>query len=331
MSLLKTPAELKKHFSGTDADFKINSLQSFIDDAEKDVLIPWIGQEIYDVIHTAYNADPTTIAGKTAALLDYLQKAVTHLAFLLSADSGSFRISDSGFYVVVTNNNKPISDKKMTAFRRGRRESGYNALEQAINYLEANINDAAFAVYKASDSHLQHRAYFINSGVEFTRYCKKAANSAYLFNQLTDALSLAERKHIKPVLGNAFFAGLKARIIAGTLSVAEKALMPYINRALANFTMAGGLQGLQVEIDGEQIYISSSPAYGNSENVESKTAASPIQISALVKSATDAGNYELDELEEYLLDHAVDFESYIAPEISEDFNINDPNAPTYFV
>lgn len=331
MALIKTTEELRVHFSGMDKNYSIASLVSFIDDAEKDILIPWIGQEIFDVVKVAYSTDVIGISAKKSELLVYLQKAITHLSLMLSADSGSFRISDSGFYVIVGATNKPVSDKKMSEFKKGRRESGYNALEQAIGFLEANIDAADFAAYKTSDAHLLHRAHFINSSVEFTRYFKKVNNSAYLFNQLLDALDRSERKYIKPVLGNDFFSALKVKVLAGTLNGPEKALMPYINRALANYTMASGLAGLQVEVDGQQIVISSSPAFGNAENVESKTAASPQQISTVAGAAMKAGQLELDELQEYLIDHVNDFVAFIVPEASEDFDINDPNAPTYFV
>jgi hypothetical protein len=329
MSLIKLTAELKLHLSSVDKDYKIASLQSFIDGAEQDILVPWIGREIYDDLHAEYNAG--TAAGKKLQVLFFLQKAVTNLAFLLAADSGSFRISDSGFYVSVSETNKPVSDKKMSEFKKGRRESGYNALEQAVEFMEANIDEVDFALYKASDQHLQHRAYFINSATEFTRYFKKINNSAYLFYQLSDALSLAERKYIRPVLGYTFFAALKAKVLAKTLNAKEKELLLNINRALANYTIAMGLPGLQVEMDGKQIVIGSSPAYGNSENVENKAAASPQQISAVVNAAFAAGETELTELEDYLAANAADFGEYIVPEAAEDFLMNDPEAPTYFV
>lgn len=330
MSLIKTTDELKLYFSSIDKDYKIASLQSFITDAEQDLLIPWIGQDIYDVVSAAYNPGPVP-AGILAGLLPYLQKAVIHLALMLSADSGSFRISDSGFYVISTTTNKPVSDKKMTQFKTARREAGYRAMEQAIEYLEANITAAGLAAYAGSDQHKYHRAYFINSSVEFTRYFKKTNNSAYLFWQMLDSLDYAERGYIAPVLGPAYFDTLKAAVLANNLTDPQKALLPYINRALANYTVANAVPGLPVDFEGTNLIINSQPTKGNFDAVEDKTAASGTQLANLVNNALATGRSELRSLADYLVAHAEDLTGYILPETTTDVNVNAPLSKTFFV
>lgn len=328
--LLKTNDELKANFSGIDKDYKFLSLKSFVDDAEKDILIPWIGQEIYDVIDAAYNAG--TIAGKQLTLLSYLQKASVHLALMLSADSGSFRISDSGFYVVVTDTNKPVSDKKMSEFKKGRRESGYRAMEQAIIYLEKNISDEAFATYADSDQHLQHSAYFINDSVLFTRYYNKVSNSAYLFSKMLDAVDFCERTNIAPTLGLDYYLALKDRIAENSTSAAEKLLLPYIYRALVNYTIAKAIPGLSLEFDGSALVVRTQPTTGNFDVAEQIGSATAAQLSSLVGDAAATGLAELRNLEDYLIANAGSLDGYIPPaEDGDDFDINEPCRPTFFV
>jgi hypothetical protein len=328
--LIKTTEDLKRNFSSIDKDYKYQSLESFIDNAEKDILIPYIGQEIFDQIDAAYNSNQP-LAGKTAALFSYLQKAVVNLALMLSADSGSFRISDSGFYVVSTATNKPVSDKKLTEFKKGRRESGYRAMEQAVVYLKKNVDDPVFSVYKASDAYLLHTAHFINDSVTFTRYYAKVANSAYLFTQLLDSLDFAERTNIAPVLGPEYFDALKSNFATGTATAAEMKLVPYINRALAKFTMVKALPSLPVEFEGTNLTLNSMPAYGNSENVVSKATLKADQLSILIEDALLTAKSELGSLEAYLIKNAGDLIGYTPPAVGEDFNINDPCSPTFFV
>lgn len=330
MALLKTTPELKAIFSTIDADYNFNSLKSFIDDAEQDIVIPWIGLEIYTVVSTAYNAGPIA-PGVIADVLFYLQKAVTHLALMLAADSGSVRLADGGLYVIVTATNKPVSDKKMLAFTRGRRESGYKGLEQAIEYMETNIANEALATYAGSDAHKQHRAYFINSAVAFTGYYKKVNNSAYLFWQLMDALDFCERKYIAPVLGQSYFASLKAAVLAGSLSDAQKALMPYILRPLANYTIAQGLQNLPVDFDGTNLVIKSEPATGTFDAAGASTAATLAQMQAMSGDAMATGKAELRSLEDYLVTNAASLPGYTPPADDDDVNINCPGSPTFFV
>lgn len=331
MALIKTSAELKRCLSSIDKDYNIASLQSFIDDAEFNIIIPWIGQEIYTVIANAYNTVDPAISGKKAQLLLILQRAVTNLAFMLGADSGSFRIADSGFYVISSPTNKPVSDKKMSEFKAGRREAGYQALESAIEYLEANINDADFVAYKDSAAHDIHRGYFINGAADFTRYFRKIDNSSFLYWQLQTYVDFAERKWLQPVLGADYFTSLKTKLKGNTLTDSEKDLLPYIKRALAQLSIAKGVANLPVEFDGTKLIVISSPAYGNSENVESKAAANQQQISSIVSDALNTGTDELRNLENYLIANAADLEGYTPPESTEQVEINSPDAPIFFV
>ncbi|WP_432328921.1 DUF6712 family protein [Mucilaginibacter sp. P25] len=220
MNLVNNINEVKAVFSNIDKDYNFNSLKSFIDDAEKNILVNWIGQAFYDNMVAAYNAPGIT--GKKAALLPYLQKAVIHLALWKSADSGSFRINDAGFYVTVTATNKPVSDKKLEKFELGRREDGYRGLEQALAFLEGNIGDADFELYANSDERLINKGNFINSAAEFTRYYTMMDGSAFMFYKLRVALGFAERKFIIPVLGAAFAATLQDNIFSNSLTLAQK-------------------------------------------------------------------------------------------------------------
>lgn len=329
MSLIKTSDELKQYFSSIDKDYKIASLQSFINSAETDILIPWIGYDLYNALSTAYNG--AGLAGKQLAVFPYIQKAVTHLAFMLAADSGAMRIGDSGFYVITSQTNKPVSDKKMSQFLRGRREAGYNAMEQATLFMEMNINADELAVYKNSRERQQHVAYFINSSVDFTSYFKKVNNSAYLFSMLSNALDRAERQYIAPVLGAAYYSALKAKVADNSFTPAEQSLLPYINRALANYTIGIGISKLPVEFDGTNLVINSQPAFGNAENVENKAAATAQQLADLAGSAMLDGEFELRALEDYLVANAGSLEGYTPPVTTGDININCPRKPTFFV
>lgn len=330
--LIKTSADVKKWFSGIDKDYNILSMESFIADAEMDFLIPEIGQTIFDAVNAGYNS-VDGLQGKLLQLFPYLQKAVVHMALNLSADSGAFRIADSGFYVTSTATNKPVSDKKLSEFKKGEERLAYKAIEQAIAFLEANVNDPAFESYKESDLHTQGRDYFINDSVIFTRFFKPMNRSALLFRAIIDAMDRAERTYILPLLGEAFFAGIKGNILAGELTDSEKALLPLIQRPLAHFTIAEAIPTLPVEFDGTNLIITSMPARGNAENVVNQAEATPQQVSNLMNKAMDIGVSELKRLRNYLILNAIDYPLYVMPDPSElvDININDDCSKNFFV
>jgi hypothetical protein len=330
MNLIKTIDEVKAAFSNIDKDYNINSLKSFIDDAEKNILVNWIGQAFYDVMLTAYN-NPD-IAGKKAQLVPYLQKAIAHLALWKSADSGSFRINDAGFYVTVTATNKPVSDKKLEKFELGRREDGYRGLEQAIAFLEANIGEADFEAYANSDERLNNKANFINNAADFTRYYTMMDYSAYMFFKLRVSVGFCERKFINPVLGNGFAETLKANLIDNTLTADQRKLMPYIKRALANYSIAYGASSIGLQFDGSGIIVQSQPSTGTFDVGVMKTAATSAQLNPIIKDALSMAQTELRSLEDYLISNAGSLPGYVLPtDTGDDLDVNDPDAPTYFV
>ncbi|MHB8209076.1 DUF6712 family protein [Mucilaginibacter sp.] len=330
--LVKDTPDVKKWFSGIDADYDISSLQSFIADAESDYLVPAFSQGLITALITAYNSGEEMSAGLTA-LLPYIQKAAVHFAMMLSSDSGGFRISDSGYYVKSTDTSKPVSDKKLTEFRKGRWQAAYKAVEQAITFLEENIAVGDYAPYATSPQHAAARKFFINDSVTFTNNYQKLNNSAVSFRALRDALGWAERTYILPLLGQPLNDDIKAGIAAGNLSEAYKTLLPYIQLPLALYTVNKGIPALPVEMDGINLVINSMPAFGNSENVRNQAAATPAQLGMLAMDACKDAVAELKRLQTFLIANYANYPLYVVPPVDEqgDININDHHSKIFFV
>lgn len=331
--LLKTTTELKSHFSNIEKDYNIGSLNSFIEDAENDLVIPEIGQAMYDAVKIAYEASiavvPTAMDAKMQTLHRYIQKAITHFALYLSSDSGSFYISDSGYYVSISADRKPVSDKKMMLFRKGRAEAGYKALQLAIEYLETNIAELIFEPYATADQHLASRSYFINDAKTFTKYFRTIKGSPVTFRAMLDAQDESERRYLIKILGEDLFDSLKEKILDDDLTLIDKKLMPYIQRPLAYLTMAEAIPVLPIEFDGTNLFVNSLPAYGNSENVESKSAADQSRLSVLMNKCMMTGNENLKRLTDYLVKNAADFPLYVVAD-DYDENINNTERGLFF-
>ncbi len=328
--LVQSTADIKNWFSGIDDDYNILSMQSFIADAQMDYLVPEIGQDMVNDVVNYYNQlienpelglKPSTLG----TLLQFLQKATVHFALWLSADAGAFRISDSGFYVSATNTSKPVSDKKLAEFKRMRWKAAYKAVEQAIAFMEANINDDALSDYAGSDIHTAALQYFINDSITFTKYFAPLNRSAITFRAFLNALDYCERTYILPLLGEPMFDDMKANLLAGLNAPAYTALLPLIQRPLAWYTVATAVPNLQLEFDGTNLVINSMPAFGNAENVENKAAAAPNQVGNLAVNAMNMGNSEINRLTTYLLTNAVNYPLYVVPALADqgDIDMND--------
>ncbi|MGN8055643.1 DUF6712 family protein [Pedobacter sp. 22163] len=325
--LLKTTAEIKKYFSSIDTDYNFKSIQSFILDAETDLVIPEISQELYDSLRIKYTNNE--LAGKTLQLFEYLQKAIVHLALYNMSDSGSFRISDSGFYVSVTGDTRPVSDKKMVAFRNGRYEAGYKALDQALAYLEKNINEPDFLAYKDSDVKESAAHYFITNSKDFTKWFSPLANSSTTYRAALSSIGMAESNYILPVLGEGFFEDLKTKTQEGTLSADEKNLVTKIQKPLASLSIAEAIPILNFNYDGKTLSVNYRAA--NNDNIEASMSMSDERLSMLMNQCLINGELEVKRLKKWLNTNAGKFSLYTADTASDDTDINSAGSHIYFV
>lgn len=80
---------------------------------------------------------------------------------------------------------------------------------------------------------------------EVKLYINIDANTS--FEKLNPVIETAEREFIKPLLGKEYYDEFLAAYIAGSLSAAQTALLPYIQKALANYAgfFATGTLGLK--------------------------------------------------------------------------------------
>lgn len=93
MSLFKTTAELKQHIT-VDANMVFGTMLPFINDAEKQYIIPIIGQALFDEINTQYQAN--TLSANNILLLPYIQKPLAYYAQLLSLNEIAVNVGDQG-------------------------------------------------------------------------------------------------------------------------------------------------------------------------------------------------------------------------------------------
>jgi len=325
--LLKDTQEIQGYFSAIDNDYNFPSLESFIRDAESDIVIPEISRELFDLLQEHYNNN--TLDGRLKELHALLQKAIVHLALFLSSDSGSFRISDSGYYVVVTGDMRPVSDKKMVVFRRGRIEAGYKALDQAIAYLEQYVSDPAFDLYRTSEVRAEATNYFIPSSKAFTRCFSPLKNSSTTYRAMLSSIDQAENTYILPLLGEDLFEELKAAVLEGSLSDDQKRLVTRIQKPLALYAVAEAIPMVNFDYDGKSLSVTNLAATG--ENTETTTSLSTERLSELMNACMMNGQNEGRRLKSFLEKNAALYPNYVPSLSSEGFNFNSQGSGIFFL
>lgn len=320
--LLKTEIELKKYFSSIDKDYHFASLESFVRDAITDIIIPEIGQEQYGKVLLAYTEN--TLEGKLLQLHELLQKAITHLALFLNSDSGSFRISDGGYYVTSSTDTKPVSDKKMVVFRKARAEAGYKALDQALLLMEQNITDTAFLEYKDSEVRKAAGGYLICGPLEFTRCFSPLKNSGTTFRAMLSSIEQAELEYLLPVLGEGLFEDLKVKILEGSSDAHVKSLIAKVQKPLAYYSVAEAIPMTGFDFDGKTFSVNALAT--NNDNIEVTASLSDQRLSTLMNTCINNGQKELTRLKKFLNDNAANYPLYVKTEMDDlDLGLNDTN------
>lgn len=324
--LLKTTTELKKFFSNIQKDYNFNSIQSFVIDAESEFIIPSIGRAMYDKLDLEYNAlGQPNYNGKLKTANELAQKAITHLAFYFSADSGSFHISDSGFYVSSGTDNKPVSDKKMVMFRDGRISSGLKAVDELIDYLEQNIDDPAFQAYKDSDERKHAASFLIPNARIFTRSFSPLKSSGLTFRMMLSTMDSVEETYICKLLGEELFEDLKDPANGETY----KALLEKVRKPLALLTIAESIPLLQFNYDGSTL--SYTVRVSNNDNVEATQTPNEKRLSTLMNACLQAGQQQLQKVKAFLDKNAASYPLYTFKAIPDVLNPNDMRNGTYLV
>ena len=294
MTLFDDKKEIKQLNSAFSANFELDSIQSFLDDAVNKHIIPAIGTVTLSEL-VAAKKTPSTVQ-KT--LLSLIKKACVDIAFGNYVVFGSVQIQSSGISVLSSTNTRPVSDAKIGQLRKQSLADGYTALEMAVEFLESHIK--FFASYEVSDEHRVNRSLFLNSSKEFSKVCLPI--NAQLFHVLRSEISRIGRHVIEPVLGEELSSLLHRKITSNTLSTQQGVLVEYIQTALAHLALANTIPYRLVKLDnlgGFQVNDSEEISPG----VEQKLQVAMMRLNA-------RGETELATLKKWLDKNRLHFKEY---------------------
>lgn len=282
-------------YAGMDFD----SLKPFIDYVEEDNIVELIGEDLYDTL-----SEDTTHNEVNEALRKKIAAAVVPLAFYDAAPTLDVGIGPGGFTVQKTDSGiSPASQARVVAFRRSQLDVGHKRIDSLLRFIEKNKEDYPDLDQSALESKM---SYIIRDAKIFNDQVR-INNSRYLFIKMLPIMQEKERNIIAPILSSSLYETIIASEKAGSTTAANKKLIPYLRRILANLTFADALTELAINIDDRGITLFNGNA---TEAVNVQLPAPPNYIQDLKESKMAKAQFEIDQLVELLNANSSDYPGF---------------------
>lgn len=310
MDFVTTDEQLKKACSAVTVDLSLDSVQSFLVEAESDFI---------RIIGTAAKDELKAHANHLAT--EYIRAAAVSLALAEYSSSGALLIQDSGMHVSKSDHLLPASDKKIVAFKRDSYRRGWEFFEKCISQMEADT--AAFPNWKVSVEREKYMQLFVDFSFEFDMY-SKVKITADLFQRMRSEIRKVEVDIIAPVLGSSVFTELKSKKNNGGLAGIWQELMERVLRVLGPLSVSEALPYQMVEVAANGVYQLSEMALSStSDNIEQRNMVQQRVMASVMNRLITEGEAELERLRKWLNKHIGDFPGYIQQSIAPMADIND--------
>lgn len=297
--------EFKQFYSAINRNMDWCTLEPFITQAEEIYIIPFISQEFYDTLHTEYQATDTIADIKQAKAFSLIRMALAYYTIYQGMPHLNTRIADAG---IMENVNEGTQPARQWVFYHNRWEAcktAYAFLDIALAYMEKEIAGGAteFDDFKNSDAYTITKDLLIPNATTFNQFynIQESRKSYVAFRPY---IRKAEQLHLKPVLCD-LFDEIKTQYLAGTLTAENTALLPYIQRILAEYTMIEAIPDINIIHDSDGFKVIENP---HSSVISQQALANMIQ-QLNTKAETNSAQFKI-ELENFIYANLDDYPTY---------------------
>jgi hypothetical protein len=295
-----------KDFIPISENFNFEDLQPIIVNvSEPELLVEIIGQALYDDLNNKVKNAEGSITGKSIELLRRCRNLVAPHALLNYIPLGRVTITNGGIIVTLTETIRSASEGQIYDLKNQLNLMVSRGIESLYKYLEDNKAD--FALWTASSAFTLLRSNFINTSTQFNQYISINSNRL-LFNKLRPIMTDVEDLYIKNILGQPLYLALKAEVLAGTTTLNNAKLFPYINRAVAFGSMAEAVNQLDLEITPEGFKLSY--VTSNMGEKKERTPADVLRLQNFQKRCEENRDSALTKLKEFLDTNNTDYPTY---------------------
>lgn len=309
MAFITNDQEIKKANSSVTIDLSIESLRSFLADAE-DRFMKLIGVLPFQELEVKEDTD----AHKK------MKSAIVNLALFYYADSGQLLISDSGMHVSKSTNLLPASDKKIVSFKKGVSEKAWADFETCVFLMETQ--KAEFIVWHAGEDRKRYLCSFINDSSTFN-FHSSIRVTPQLFQDIRSEIKRVERDSLLPVLGEDLTDELLAKYIADgaePISPIFKKLHRRICDVIAPLALAGAIPYQVIDFSSKGIFQRSLSA--QSDNIEVESTANTRSLQRVMNRLISTGEAELESLRIWMNENISEFQGYKKQAIAPMAEIN---------
>lgn len=313
MTLIIDKATIKE-FSAVSNQLEYDTLKPYIIRAEREYIIPEIGQDLYDTIEAfsqSSSSSSTSIADEE--LLERLQEAIINFALYLGFDTLVVNVSDAGIQRTETETSKTAYQYQELNLRNNFLESGYETLGRALEFLEDNkeiytdwSNNATY--YNRFKNLLVHTPVLFSDIFDIK-------NSWSVFFQIRSVIRKMEDFHISQVLGSDFLTEIKAEILDDDAT--NQTLIDIIRKSVVYLSLSDAALSKIVTFSKEGA-IQVKQAGLNINNL--KEPASTDKVSAFINQTRSDGEKYVMQLREHLNNNASasKYATYFESDLYED-------------
>lgn len=316
----------------TEANFTFGNIAMYLTDVDRTIFKKYLGKDLLNELQIAFDAADSfnELTGLKKDLIELLRQSSANFALPKWAPIGQVNIGNGGITINSTAETKTAFQWQIKDIEEHCNQVGYSALEEALEFLQENLNETVFESYKESEEYKENRYLFISSGKEFATYFSGFDSSRVNFYKLRSLIKKVEDFDIKSVILPELFLDLKQKLQSGeVLGANSKTIIDMIKPALANLVVAKGINELSIVIDAKGIMTFDNT--GGRETIENKKHSSDTVLSRIAYAANKDGRTYLKELADYLESNKTNYplfknsSKYVAPESAANLNSGEFN------
>lgn len=237
-------AEIKE-FVAVDISGNLKTISPFIFEAHKWAL-KGIDKATFDSLIEYYNDDEATPDETLDVLLPYVQRVVSNFAYAIGVKRLGVFVGENGAMEFGNTNLTPLTDARLEEVKKEFFQSGYNALETLILFIQDNKTD-----YETTYSYLFDNSFFVSTASDLNGIIFTDIQNRDYFDIKPD-LFLIEQD-IEGIITSAVITGIKDGITNDDLTDDEIAMLAIIRPAEACLAYGKKFKSEEHTLKGKQL------------------------------------------------------------------------------
>jgi hypothetical protein len=316
--MLITTTQEMHTLCGVNLNMDFASLAPFIEQAEREYIIPVLGIQQYGILN---NGAPQIIDQNLHA---QVKIPLAWYAKYIAIPHLLARISDLGVQEVSSKEGTSVPVRQWSSrdVRVSCLHSADTALEQLMDWMERNAIN--LPTWTNSTNYTINRELFLSRATDIQAYFD-IGGSRRAYMKLKPYILRAEDEVVRPLLGDAFFAHLKGLLIAGGATPVEEDIIKRVRKVCTYATLQIAAPFVQFKLSQMGLTLST-----GQEGLDSTDQPSTQAYYLLLKGIKDDADKLKNELKQWL-DTTLPHPLYVASTSEVDYNIHDNTGRNSFM